>query len=106
MLAVVSPEHAPVYEEGGCLEPDGAAELLTAGQLDQGCELAREVFCSRQTVLLSGLFVTLTWNNNVDRHRFLCTTELNANRNETLLPAARVSRINIHRRDVHVPPMC
>jgi hypothetical protein len=69
-------------------------------------ELAREVFCSRDPVLLSGLIVTLMWNNNVDRHCFLWPAELNAHRNETLFPAACVSRIDVHRRDVHMPPIC
>ena len=68
-------------------------------------ELAREIFCSRDTVLLSGFIVTLIRNNNVDRHRFLWPAELNANRNETLFPAACAGRINVHRRDVHVPPI-
>jgi hypothetical protein len=68
-------------------------------------ELAREVFCSRDTVLLSGLIITLIWNNNVNRHSFLWPAEFNANRNETLFPAACDGRIDIHRRDVHVPPM-
>jgi hypothetical protein len=72
----------------------------------EACELAREVFCSRDTVLLSGLIVALIGNNNVDRHRFLWPAELDAHRNETLFPAACGGRIDIHRCDVHVPPVC
>jgi hypothetical protein len=83
-----------------------AIEKLQAllGLLHQACELAREVFCSRQTELLSGLCVTFMWNKNVDRHRFLWSVELNANRNETLCPTACAGRIDLHRRHVHLPP--
>jgi hypothetical protein len=81
---------------GGGLEHCLAARWPHVSLREIG-ELPREVFSSRHSSLVNILFRTVTRNDYVYRHRFLRLTELDANRNETLLPAGCGGRINIHR---------